>query len=334
MARMFSYASERPRNFALEAALDGDLEALTDWLDSPTGDANAQVPLYTPSYFQGEVSTSLLVATILGDSEDVSGHPAGTVSVVRELISRGADASHRLTVIDPEKLGYEIRGQDAGGYYQPVAWASSLTPLHVACTAQRTRYGAVLVAAILSAPGVDVNEKTTPAEFATTSPEGYRPWFDYPSQTPLAGALLAPHENGRFAIVSALLRAGASLDEISNGDSAEACVRRRTAWMRESNIKNDREATPPVVTPQGMMVYGSEARPHGANLASLKALLAITRRQRVRARARELVRFRSLLARGRANATPATPRVVAWMMDPRTPREVAWKVFGFWRAQV
>ena len=36
----------------------------------------------------------------------------------------------------------------------------------------------------------------------------------------------------------------------------------------------------------------------------------------------------------RVAATPATPRVVAWMMDPDTPREVAWKVFGFWRAQV
>ena len=333
MAQIFSYVSERPRNFALEAALYGGPEALTDWLDSPTGDANVQVPLYTPSWFQGQVSTSLLVAVILGDSEDVSGHPAGTVSVVRELISRGADASHRLTVIDPEKLGYEIRGQDAGGYYIPLAWASSLTPLHVACTAQRTKYGADLVAEILSAPGVDVNKKTTPAD-ATTSLGGSTPLFLYPCQTPLAGALLAPHENGRFSIVSALLRAGASLDEISNGDSAEACVRRRTAWMRESNIENDREATPPVVTPQGMTISGSEARPHGANLASLKALLAITRRQRVRARARELVRFRSLLARGRAKATPATPRVVAWMTDPRTPREVAWKVFGFWRAQV
>ena len=92
---------------------------------------------------------------------------------------------------------------------------------------------------------------------------------------------------------------------------------------------------PPPVIP-GFTVSGSafEAMPDGANLASLKALLAITRRARGREFGKELVRFRSLLAKGRANAKPATPRVVAWMMDPDTPREVAWKVFGFWRAQV
>ena len=302
--------------------------------------ANCEVDGNYSMPHSGEISgASLLILAVLGPDGDVLGVTAGTVSVVRDLISCGADASRELTVINPTTSGagiadYTVQRRDADGLLKCVAWAeSSITPLHLAVTAQSTKYGADLVAEILSAPGVDVNKKTTPAD-ATTSLGGSTPLFLYPCQTPLAGALRAPAVNGRFAIVSALLRAGASLDEISNGDSAEACVRRRTAWMRESNIENDREATPPVVTPQGMTISGSEARPHGANLASLKALLAITRRQRVRARARELVRFRSLLARGRAKATPATPRVVAWMMDPRTPREVAWKVFGFWRAQV
>ena len=193
-----------------------------------------------------------------------------------------------------------------------------------------------LVAVFLSAPGVDVNKKTTPA--TTTSADGFTPSSPGGCQTPLAGALAHPHSNSTFGIVSTLLQAGASLDEISGGDSAEACVQRwEEKWMPDpSDVRNhDREAMPPPVIP-GFTVSGSafEAMPDGANLASLKALLAITRRSRGREFGKELVRFRSLLAKGRANATLATPRVVAWMMDPDTPREVAWKVFGFWRAQV
>ena len=88
---------------------------------------------------------------------------------------------------------------------------------------------------------------------------------------------------------------------------------------------------PPPVIP-GFTLSGNafEAMPQGANLASLKALLAITRRARNREFGKELVRFRSLLARGRANATPATPRAIEWSLDPCTPPEVAWRVFGFW----
>ena len=306
--------------------------------------ANCEVDGNYSMPHSGEISgASLLILAVLGPDGDVLGVTAGTVSVVRDLISCGADASRELTVINPTTSGagiadYTVQRRDADGLLKCVAWAeSSITPLHLAVTAQSTKYGADLVAEILSAPGVDVNKKTTPAD-ATTSLGGSTPLFLYPCQTPLAGALRAPAVNGRFAIVSALLRAGASLDEISGGDSAEACVQRwEEKWMPDpSDVRNhDREAMPPPVIP-GFTVSGSafEAMPDGANLASLKALLAITRRARGREFGKELVRFRSLLAKGRANATLATPRVVAWMMDPDTPREVAWKVFGFWRAQV
>ena len=164
----------------------------------------------------GEISgASLLILAVLGPDGDVLGVTAGTVSVVRELISRGADASRELTVINPTTSGagiadYTVQRRDADGLLKCVAWAeSSITPLHLAVTAQSTKYGADLVEAISSAPGVDVNKKTTPAD-ATTSLGGSTPLFLYPCQTPLAGALRAPAVNGRFAIVSALLRAGAS----------------------------------------------------------------------------------------------------------------------------
>ena len=244
----------------ISAITAGDVDAVRAWLERMPPDlsqyfANLEVEGNYSMPHSGEISgASLLILAVLGPDGDVLGVTAGTVSVVRELISCGADASRELTVINPTTSGagiadYTVKRRDADGLLKCVAWAeSSITPLHLAVTAQCTKYGADLVAAILSAPGVDVNKKTTPADVATTSLGGSTPLDVYPCQTPLAGALHVPTVNGRFAIVSALLRAGASLDEISGGDSAEACVQRwEEKWMPDpSDVRNhDREAMPP-----------------------------------------------------------------------------------------
>jgi len=46
---------------------------------------------------------------------------------------------------------------------------------------------------------------------------------------------------------------------------------------------------------------------------------------------KELMRIRSLRARGRAHATAATPREIARLLDPAFPREIAWSVLSYWQ---
>ena len=227
------------------------------------------------------------------------------------MISHGVDASAEVTIVDPDIWQYKLFDwAPDGSSYTCKAWPASLSPLHIACQAEG-EYAADMVAALLSAPGADVHKQTMPATVANTTVGAFTPSLPYPRQTPLVGALLTPHSNSTFSKLSVLFEAGASLNNISDGDSAEACVRR---W--EDKFGSSAQARQPGLA---------------TNLASVKALIAITRYQRLWASApRQLVRFRSLIVRGRANATPATPRAVEWSFDPRTPREIAWLVFEFW----
>ena len=320
-----------------DAVSSGDLDSLMAWFRETEGPRFTETGAPTPwnvnftvereTVRGGTTVFPLLALVALGEAEFNQGKntTAGHVAVARELISRGADATLEVTVTVPGVFPLSTRF-DRGpigqwSQWTPTAWPESLTQLHIASQAEGD-YAADLVAVFLSAPGVDVNKKTTPA--TTTSADGFTPSSPGGCQTPLAGALAHPHSNSTFGIVSTLLQAGASLDDISDGDAAEACVQRwEDEWVTGIN--------PPW--------FGDNRdqwnRPYAANLASVKALLAITRRERfIRARNRnfckELVRFRSLLARGRANATPATPRAIEWSLDPCTPPEVAWRVFGFW----
>jgi hypothetical protein len=85
----------------------------------------------------------------------------------------------------------------------------------------------------------------------------------FPRTTPLGGALFNPQSPGAFAKVRALLRAGASLDNVSDDASAEAVLQQ---WEAE------------VVAMHGRPL-NDESRFHiAANVATVNALVADVRR--------------------------------------------------------
>ena len=85
----------------------------------------------------------------------------------------------------------------------------------------------------------------------------------FPRTTPLGGALMEPQDPGTFAKVVALLRAGASLDNVSDNASAETVLQQ---WEAE------------VVTMHGRPL-NDESRFHiAANVATVNALVANVRR--------------------------------------------------------
>ena len=85
----------------------------------------------------------------------------------------------------------------------------------------------------------------------------------FPRTTPLGGALMEPQDPGTFAKVVALLRAGASLDNVSDNASAETVLQQ---WEAE------------VVTMHGRPL-NDESRFHiAANVATVNALVADVRR--------------------------------------------------------
>ena len=135
-------------------------------------------------------------------------------------------------------------------------WAESLSPLHIASDASKGPFAGDMVAAIAAAPGCDVNKKTTPAT-------GDNVRVAFPRTTPLGGALMEPQDPGTFAKVVALLRAGASLDNVSDNASAETVLQQ---WEAE------------VVTMHGRPL-NDESRFHiAANVATVNALVVDVRR--------------------------------------------------------
>ena len=145
---------------------------------------------------------------------------------------------------------FEVDEQGVSG------WPESLSPLHIASDASKGPFAGDMVAAIAAAPGCDVNKKTTPAT-------GDNVRVAFPRTTPLGGALMEPQDPGTFAKVVALLRAGASLDNVSDNASAETVLQQ---WEAE------------VVTMHGRPL-NDESRFHiAANVATVNALVADVRR--------------------------------------------------------
>ena len=135
-------------------------------------------------------------------------------------------------------------------------WPVSLSPLHIASDSPMGPFAGDMVAAIAAAPGCDVNKKTTPAT-------GDNVRVAFPRMTPLGGALMNPQGPGTFAKVVALLRAGASLDNVSNDASAETVLQQ---WETE------------VVASVGRPLNDENRFHIAANVATVNALVADVRR--------------------------------------------------------
>ena len=143
---------------------------------------------------------------------------------------------------------------DEQGVY---GWPESLSPLHIASDSSKGPFAGDMVAAIAAAPGCDVNKKTTPAT-------GDNVRVAFPRMTPLGGALMNPQGPGTFAKVVALLRAGASLDNVSDNASAETVLQQ---WEAE------------VVAAAHGRPLNDDNRFHiAANVATVNALVADVRR--------------------------------------------------------
>ena len=113
-----------------------------------------------------------------------------------------------------------------------------------------------------------------------------------------------------------LLRAGATLDIDENGRD---CAQR--SWKTNTNVAHDDNLSSHFYACKELM---SEYRAAGSSWKSY-----------VRAPPKELLRLRSLVARGRARERQArtrrtTPREVALLFAPTFPNELFWKVATYW----
>ena len=112
-------------------------------------------------------------------------------------------------------------------------------------------------------------------------------------------------------MITRLLRAGAALDAIQGDASVED-------WLR--SVGNEHDESP--------------------HFCALKALLSDLRaagsswKGYVRVLPKELLRLRSLIARGRAREKKRlrakTPREIALLFEPTFPNELFWRVLEYW----
>jgi hypothetical protein len=142
-------------------------------------------------------------------------------------------------------------------------------------------------------------------------------------ETPLCTALACSdwwHSNPKVPrvcldTVTRLLRAGASLDEI-NSDNARA-----EDMLRDDEANNDGRPLSPAFYACKTLI--SDYRAAGQ-----------TWKGYVRALPKELLRLRSLVARGRARekvrTRSKTPREIALLFAPAFPNELFWKVMTYW----
>ena len=119
-------------------------------------------------------------------------------------------------------------------------------------------------------------------------------------------------------MVTRLLRAGAALDAIQEGKSAEDLLHQQKAKM-QSQVEPPLEVTSHYHACEALI---SDYRAAGSSWKSY-----------VRAPPKELLRLRSLIARGRAKEKRrlrATPREIALLFAPSFPNELFWKVSAYW----
>ena len=240
---------------------------------------------------------------------------AGNITVVREWLESGGDANDRsqngsnalLAAVCGAGGPGEIseahldvvrlliaRGADVNG-----AESNGFGPLHC-CTVypEHSWYGPI-IGLILEA-GANVHAKTGDGE------------------TPLGVTLACSIWNGTdtasscLDVVTRLLRAGAGLDAIQRDRSAEDMLRSEEA--HNSRLFPDFYACKTLV---------SDYRAAGS-----------TWKGYVRALPKELLRLRSLVARGRARekvrTRSKTPREIALLFAPSFPNELFWNVATYW----
>ena len=121
-------------------------------------------------------------------------------------------------------------------------------------------------------------------------------------------------------MVTRLLRAGAALDAIQEGNvSAEDLLHQQKAKM-QSQVEPPLEVTSHYHVCKALV---SDYRAAGSNWKGY-----------VRALPKELLRLRSLVARGRARekvrTRTKTPREIALLFAPTFPNELFWKVSTYW----
>ena len=165
-----------------------------------------------------------------------------------------------------------------------------------------TRGAAILeIIAIYLASGANVNHK------------------NWGGDTPLGSALKFSNWYGQgqkrcvLAVATLLLRGGATLDAVTEEFPAEEILRRAEMTQETRNDEHYLACRALVADVRAAGSYNEYAR------APSKALL----------------RFRSLVAKGRARGRKArtrrkTPREIALLFAPTFPRELFWKVASYW----
>ena len=241
----------------------------------------------------------------------------GDVTTVREWLESGGDPNDRSITGRSNALIAALNGPDqiseghvdvvrlliARGADVNCAESGEFTPLHC-CTVypECSLYGPII--GLLLEAGANVHATTSDGE------------------TPLGMALDCSIWTGQdesracLDMVTRLLRAGAALDFVQRNDvTAEELLLKEEARLRLVEV----ELT--------------------SHFYACKALVSDLRaagswKSYVRATPKELLRLRSLIARGRAREKKRlrakTPREIALLFSPTFPNELFWKVASYW----
>ena len=249
-----------------DAARDGDIPAVKAWLDGP-GDPNAFTE-ETPGF-------TLLFAAA----------STGRVDVVRFLLDRGADV--RVGTRDTKfpiitaALTFRLIHHDDDG-----------PELAFTTLSNQTEAGLLRIVELLIAHGGDVNTKGRAGETC------------FAVALVLGGRILST--NLRLRLVSTLLRAGASLDNVHHSLSAEE-------FMQREDERHPGRATA------------------DASFAAARALIGEVRaagsyRKWLRAPHRDVMHLRSLLVRKRATTSDPVLAFVFGLGD----NGLFWRLLEYW----
>ena len=239
----------------------------------------------------------------------------GDVTTVREWLESGGDPNDRTSGGGTTALIEALAGPDEiseahvdvarlliarGANVNHADSSNGWGPLHC-CTVypERSWYGPII--GLLLEAGANVHAKTGDGE------------------TPLGVTLACSIWNGTdtasscLDVVTRLLRAGAGLDAI-NGDNESAEDMLRDDEASDNRLSSDFYACKTLV---------SDYRAAGQTWQGY-----------VRALPKELLRLRSLVARGRAREKARTrrktPREIALLFAPTFPNELCWRVLEYW----